>query len=68
MSIHDQIEKLEERLCGALPLDPDDDGTFGSDGSHEELMGIFERAFDRADGVARNAINLLKEHILKIPT
>ena len=59
--MHEQIVKLEKRLSKALPKDPHDDGTFGTDGSHEELMGVFERAFDRACSVAVEAIKLLKQ-------
>ena len=55
--MEEQIERLESRLSEALP---NDDGCFGTDGSHEELMGVFERAFDRAEAVAHDAIKLLK--------
>jgi len=54
----EEIAKLEDRLSAALPND--EDGMFGTDGSHEELMGVFERAFGRAESVARDAIKLLK--------
>jgi len=58
VAMNEQIAKLEARLNAALPSD--EDGMFGTDGSHEELMGVFERAFDRAESVARDAIKLLK--------
>jgi len=56
----EQIAKLEARLAEALPPDKNEDGCFGTDGSHEELMGVFERAFDLAESVANDAIKLLK--------
>lgn len=62
-----QIEELQSRLNRALPDDPHDDGTFGTDGSHEELMGVFERAFNRAEGVAYDAIKLLKSTLDTAP-
>lgn len=58
--MQEQIKKLEERLLCCLPADKDDDGTFGTDGSHEALLAVFERAFDRAASVANDAIKLLR--------
>ena len=53
------IEELERRLDLALP-EPNEDGTYG-DGSHEVTANLFERAYDRAERVAREAIDALRE-------
>lgn len=55
-----QVEQLESRLGKALPIDRDEDGTFGTDGSHEALLNVFEGAFDRVVSVTQDAVNLLK--------
>lgn len=60
LSREDAINALELRLMKALPLE-EDDGTFGTDGSYEELMDVFERAFDVANDVALQAIKMLRE-------
>ena len=57
------ITALETTLDKALPPDPYEDLLYGTDGSHEELMGIFERAYDRANSVALDAIKLLKDNL-----
>jgi hypothetical protein len=59
-----KIAELESRLAQALPPDPGREEWFETDGSCGELLEVFERAFDCADSVARDAIKLLKE-ILK---
>ena len=53
------IEELKNRLKKTLPADIKEDGCYGTDGSHEELMGVFERAYDKAEVVAMDAINLI---------
>jgi len=55
----EKIEALQKELDGSL-VNPDEDGTFGTDGSHEALMEEFERAFDKAVRVAEKAIALLR--------
>jgi len=66
--MNEKIAKLEARLNATLPDDPDDDGTFGTDGSHEELMNVFEEAFERAEAVALDAIKLLKSEASPMKT
>ena len=61
----DTIEKarlLEEKLNKVLPYDDDD--MFGTDGSHESLMNTFERAWEKTDTIAREAIKLLTDEKL----
>lgn len=61
----DTIEKarlLEEKLNKVLPSG--DDGMFGTDGSHRGLMDTFERAWEKTDIIAREAIRLLIDESL----
>jgi len=51
----EKIKELEERLASALPENYEKWET------HEDLYEGFERAFERAENVARDAIKLLKE-------
>ena len=51
----EKIKELEERLARALPENYEKWET------HEDLYEGFERAFERAENVARDAIKLLKE-------
>jgi len=54
-----EIEALESRLDEIMP-EPGEDGVYG-DGSHEHYATLFEAAYERADGIAREAIKLLRE-------
>jgi len=60
-NLEEKINDLQKRLSYCLPDDPDEDGTFRTDGSHEELLGVFERAYDKAESIAEDAIKLIKE-------
>ena len=56
----DTIKKallLKNRLDRLLPCGKD--GMFGTDGTHESLMDVFEEAWKDADAIAREAIKLL---------
>jgi hypothetical protein len=51
----EKIAMLQERLDKALPEDWEDVET------HEDLYGMYERAFERALSVAEEALALLKK-------
>jgi hypothetical protein len=53
--LKESIKTLEEKLDKALPDNYEEWET------HEDLADGYERAWDRTDTVARNAIKLLKE-------
>ena len=56
----EKISELQKELDQILS-DPNEDGTFGTDGSHEAMLGVFEHAYDKAEAVALKAIALLIE-------
>jgi hypothetical protein len=49
-------DELEEKLGAILP-----DGWEDKFETHEDRMELFERSFDRAEAIARQAIALLRE-------
>jgi hypothetical protein len=54
--MREKILDLEKRLDNILP--DDWDVKFET---HEDLYNLFERSFDKAEDIAREAIKLLKE-------
>jgi hypothetical protein len=54
----EKVDDLEERLNDILP-EPDEDGIWG-DGSYKHYANLFERAYEKADSIAREAISMLK--------
>ena len=56
-----EIEAKRNEIHAAL------DRTEGGDGSHEELYGAYERAFNRADGLLEAAIRALKDRTSEAP-
>jgi len=59
-----ELTLLEEKLNEIYEInfnDPDDNGLFGTDGSHEALYQLYENAYDKVEEIAHKAINLLKE-------
>jgi hypothetical protein len=51
-----KVDDLEERLNNILP-----EGWEDRFETHEDRMELFERSFDKAESIARQAIAMLKE-------
>lgn len=59
MITKEELTVLENKLNEILPADDGD--TFGTDGSDEALLDVFENAWSKTDTIARKAINMLKD-------
>jgi len=59
-----ELALLEQKLNTIYEVnfsDPDNNGLFGTDGSHEELLQLYTRAFDTVEFITHKALSLLKE-------
>jgi len=60
----EKLASLEEKLNMIYEVnfsDSNDDGLFGTDGSHEQLLQLYTTAFDTIEHITHEALSLLKK-------